>query len=188
MSRDLLQLADHLFDESDVLAVTPSLDQVEDSRPAHEPMKRRVALVKDAPQMMERVIVATVAESRGAPGEMQWSKHRPTVHREQSALRLGKHRLKIRLYATQRRGQRGHELAGEPVLRLATVARQAPPVDTGRRRGRPIAQVGRCPREVNEGLREHPDSPLLTKALDRPGQESPPCDEVPRLLRRDPEV
>ena len=119
--------------------------------------------------MAEGIIVSALTESRGTTSEMSRSEHRPTVHPQQGPLRPGEHRLKIRLRAAERRGERADELADEPVLRLAAVTRKTRPVGTRRHGARPVAGVCRGPCQVDESLSEHADSPFLPKALDRSG-------------------
>ena len=133
---DLLQLAGDLRDPGGVLAATAGLDEVEHGRPAHEAVKRRVVLVEHRPERAECLVVPSLAESRGAPGEVRGGEQRPTVHRGQCSLRLGEHRIEVGFATAQRSGQRAHELPGESELRLASVARQDRRL--GARRARPL--------------------------------------------------
>ena len=104
-------------------------------------MKRRVGLVEDRPQVAERVLVAPVAERRGAAREVRRREQRPAFHREQSvcsgSASIG---LELGLSSTQRRGQAGDQLTREPVLRLTGVAGQTRRLGAGRRGRSPVAR------------------------------------------------
>jgi hypothetical protein len=152
--RDLLEVGRHLHDACGVLTATARLDEVKHGRPAHEAVKRWVVLVKHRPERTEGVVVPSLAQGGCAPGKVRGREQRTVLHRPQCALRPGDQTIEVGFAPALRRGEGAHELAGESVLRLASVACQARRLGTCPLGPFPIAGVGGRPRVVDQRLRE----------------------------------
>src|SRR5229473_3325657 len=61
MQGDCFELHDHIGEPTGLFAAGGGLDEVQQGRPAHEAVERRVGLVKNGPQMLVRVFVPPMA-------------------------------------------------------------------------------------------------------------------------------
>ena len=97
------------------------LDKVENGRPPHETMKRRIGFVEHRPEVAECILVAALAEGCGAASEMRGRQQRSAVHRSQRALGTGDPLLEVGVVAPESGHECGDELTREPILRLVGV-------------------------------------------------------------------
>src|SRR5690348_7166272 len=117
-------------------------------------MKGRMCLVEDRPQVTKCLFLPPATEGGGAASEVGRRQKRPTLHRLECLLGLRYDRLDVWLRATNRGDKRPDQLASEPILWLAGVARQAGSFGGSRRGHAPLARMHRGPREVDQRLRE----------------------------------
>ena len=97
------------------------LDEVEDRRPTHEAVKRRIGFVEYRPEVVEGLLVAALAEGCGAASEMRGRQQRAAPHRPQRALRPGDVFLEVRVVSPKPGHEPSEQLTREPVLRLIGV-------------------------------------------------------------------
>src|SRR6266540_4104848 len=100
-----------------------------------------------------------VVEGGRAARKVRRREQRTTFHRLECPLDLRNNGLEILLCSAKRGYKHGNQLTGEPVLRLAGVARQASSLCRSCRGNAPIASVHRRPCEVDQCLsqRTEPD-------------------------------
>lgn len=96
----------------------PGFDQIQQTGPAHEPMKRWMGFVEYGPEMPQRIFVPPVSNRRGAARKVRRGEERPALYGLERLLWLGHDTLEA-LRSTKRGDQRADELTREPVLRLA---------------------------------------------------------------------
>src|SRR6266849_7025392 len=125
MQADCFELHDDIGEPTGLFAAGGGLDEVQQGRPAHEAVERRVGLVKNGPQVLVRVLVPPFADGRSAAGEMRGREQWSTFHGYQRPLWYSKKGFDVRLGSAQRRRQSADQLSGKPVLRLCRVARKA---------------------------------------------------------------
>src|SRR5207245_136364 len=119
------ELHDHIGEPAGLSAAGGGFDEVQQGRPAHEAMERRVGLVKNGPQVLVRVLVPPIADGCGTPGKVSGCEQWSTFHGKQRPLWFSKKWFDVRFGSAQRRRQSADQLSGEPVLRLRRVARKA---------------------------------------------------------------
>ena len=84
-------------------AANRCFDQVEQRGPAHEPMKGRLRVVEDGPEVTKRLFVPPVAEGGRAARKVRRREERPTVHRLERPLGLRNNGLDILLCSANAR-------------------------------------------------------------------------------------
>src|SRR6266568_7190541 len=188
MPGDRFEVRDHVSEVARLSAASGGFDQVQQGRPAHEAMERRVALVENGPQVLESVPVPPIADSCGAARKVCGREQRPTLHGKQRSLWFGKNRFEVWLGSAQGGRQTADQICGEPVLSLSCVPREAGCLVCCRGGSRPLAGVDRGPRVVHESLRQRHPPHLLTEAVDRGSQEPYSAREITGLLGGDPHI
>src|SRR5258707_6664661 len=80
---DRVELGEDGLHFLDATAAPRRLGEVEHRRPTHETVERARALIEHWPEVIERVLVASLAERRGTPREVSGREQRPSLHRMQ---------------------------------------------------------------------------------------------------------
>jgi hypothetical protein len=81
-------------------AANRCFDQVEEPGPAHEPMKRRLCVIKDGPQVTKCVFMAPLADCGCTARKMRGRKQRATMYRLEYPLRPCNNGLNLLLCPT----------------------------------------------------------------------------------------
>ena len=71
MSGDCFQVLNHFGEPAGLSAAGGGFDEVQQSLPAHETVERRVVVVEDRPQVLEGIVVPSIAEGGGAASEVR---------------------------------------------------------------------------------------------------------------------
>src|SRR6266478_6467690 len=103
MHGDCFEVRDHVGEPAVLPAAGGGFDEVQQSRPAHETVERRVGLVENGPQVLERVLVPPTADGCGTPGKVRGREQWSTFHGKQRPLWFSKKWFDVRLRSAQRR-------------------------------------------------------------------------------------
>ena len=123
LCRDFFEVGNHRAETFSMPASRRGFGDVEYRVPPHEAMEGVVVLIEDRPEKAERIVVARLTKRCRSASEVCGCQQRSALDGQYPAFGRGEHAVEVGRVSEQCPGVCSHQLAGDPVLRLARVAR-----------------------------------------------------------------